>query len=50
MLWRVQEDFLDAALHRVDTEYGGITPYLEDVLGVDSAARKELAQRYLQAL
>ena len=50
VLWRVQEDFLDAALHLVDTGYGGITPYLEDVLGVDSAARKELAQRYLQAL
>ncbi len=50
VLWRVQEDFLDAALHLVDTDYGGVHPYLEDVLGVDSAARKELAQRYLQAL
>ena len=49
VLWRVQEDFLDAALHRVDADYGGIDTYLVDVLGLDTAARKELAQRYLQA-
>ncbi len=49
VLWGVQEDFLDVALHRVDAQYGGITPYLEDVLGVDAAARAELAARYLQA-
>ena len=48
VLWGVQEDFLDAALHLVDTQYGGVTPYLEEVLGVDAAARKELAGRYLQ--
>jgi protein-tyrosine phosphatase len=34
----------------VDAQYGGITPYLEDVLGLDVAARSELAQRYLQAV
>jgi protein-tyrosine phosphatase len=50
VLWRVQEDFLDAALHRVDADFGGIDTYLVDVLGLDDAARKELAQRYLQAL
>lgn len=49
VLWGVQEDFLDAALHRVDAQYGGITTYLEDVLGLDAAARAELAARYLQA-
>lgn len=38
------------ALHRVDADYGGIDTYLVDVLGLDTAARKELAQRYLQAL
>jgi protein-tyrosine phosphatase len=34
----------------VDADYGGIDTYLVDVLGLDTAARKELAQRYLQAL
>ncbi len=49
VLWRVQEEFLDAALHKVDTEFGGLQPYLVDVLGVDAAAQTELAGRYLQA-
>jgi len=49
VLWGVREDFLAAALHVVDARYGGITPYLEDVLGVDASAREELTARYLQA-
>ncbi|MBP3979157.1 tyrosine-protein phosphatase [Acidovorax sp. JG5] len=49
VLWRVQEDFLDAALHKVDTEFGGLQAYLVDVLGVNAAAQRELAMRYLQA-
>ena len=49
VLCGVQEDFLDAALHMVDAQYGGSTPYLEHVLGLDAAARSALAQRYLQA-
>lgn len=48
VLWRVQEEFLNAALHKVDTEFGGVQPYLVEVLGVDAAAQKELAGRYLQ--
>ena len=48
VLWRVQEEFLEAALHRVDSDFGGIAPYLVDVLGVDAAAQRELAGRYLQ--
>ena len=48
VLWRVQEDFLEAALHLVDGEYGGMDTYLVDVLGVDAAAQRELAARYLQ--
>lgn len=48
VLWRVQEDFLEAALHKVESEFGGLQPYLVDVLGVDAAAQKELALRYLQ--
>ena len=50
VLWRVQEDFLDAALHRAGHDFGGLQAYLAEVPGVDSAAQKELAQRYLQAL
>lgn len=49
VLWRVQAEFLDAALHKVDQDYGGLQTYLVDVLGVDSAAQRELAGRYLQA-
>ena len=49
VLWRVQEEFLDAALHMVDNDYGGLQPYLVDVLGIDAAAQKELAELYLQA-
>jgi len=49
VLWRVQEDFLDAALHRVDKDFGGLQAYLADVLGVDAAAQRELERRYLQA-
>lgn len=48
VLWRVQEEFLDTALHMVDNDFGGIAPYLVDVLGVDAAAQRELAGRYLQ--
>ena len=49
VLWRVQAEFLDAALHKVDQDYGGLQTYLVDVLGVDSAAQRELSGRYLQA-
>ena len=48
VLWRVQEDFLEAALHGVEVQYGGIAPYLERVLGVNAAAQKRLAALYLQ--
>lgn len=48
VLWRVQQEFLDAALHRVDHDYGGVQTYLVEVLGVDAAAQRELMARYLQ--
>ena len=32
----------------VDNDYGGLQPYLVDVLGVDAAAQTELVGRYLQ--
>ncbi|CAN7154698.1 tyrosine-protein phosphatase [Acidovorax sp. LjRoot66] len=48
VLWRVQEEFLDAALHMVDQDYGGVQTYLVDVLGVDAAAQRQLVEQYLQ--
>ncbi len=50
VLWRVQQEFLDAALHGVDHDYGGVQAYLQDVLGVDAAAQTHLAGLYLQPL
>lgn len=48
VLWRVQEDFLEAALHGVEVEYGGIAPYLERVLRINPAAQQRLSDLYLQ--
>lgn len=48
VLWRVQADFLDAALQTVDDEHGGIDRYLQVRLGMGPGARAALAQRYLQ--
>lgn len=48
VLWRVQEDFLEAALDAVDADHGGVDRYLERCLGVGPAERDRLAQLYLQ--
>ena len=48
VLWRVQEDFLHAALHAVDTDHGGVDAYLERALGVGPSERRQLAALYLQ--
>jgi protein-tyrosine phosphatase len=48
VLWRVQPGFLDAALHAVDTDHGGVERYLSQRLGLSPAARQRLAQRYLE--
>ena len=48
VLWRVQEDFLDAALHAVDADHGGVDKYLQNALGVGPLERKRLAELYLQ--
>ena len=47
VLWRVQPGFLEAALHAVDTDHGGVERYLSQRLGLSPAARQRLAQRYL---
>lgn len=48
VLWRVQQDFLEAALQAVDTDHGGVLRYLEQRLGVGPGERKRLAQWYLE--
>ena len=48
VLWRVQQEFLDAALHAVDADYGGVQPYLARALGVGEAERAQLKRWYLQ--
>lgn len=48
VLWRVQEDFLDAALHAVEVDFGGVPRYLERALGVGPAELERLAALYLQ--
>lgn len=48
VLWRVQEDFLSAALHAVDTDFGGINSYLSNQLGLGAAQRSRLMALYLQ--
>ena len=47
VLWRVQEEFLDAAMHAVDTDYGGVQSYMQTALGVGAKERERLAEIYL---
>ena len=49
VLWRVQEDFLDTALHAVEADFGGVPRYLEKSLGVGLKEREKLLALYLQA-
>ena len=48
VLWRVQAEFLDAALHAVDTDHGGVDAYLQRELGLSPAALRQLQGLYLQ--
>ena len=48
VLWSVQTSFLDAALHAVDKDHGGIERYLRQRIGLSPAAMATLAARYLQ--
>ena len=47
VLWRVQEDFLAAALASIDARPGGLAAFLRHDLGLDAAALDLLAARYL---
>ena len=50
VLWRVQEEFLNAALKAVDADVGGIQPYLTNKLRVGPREQARLADLYLQPL
>ncbi|MFT6589328.1 MAG: protein-tyrosine phosphatase [Rhodoferax sp.] len=47
VLWRVQTEFLDAALHAVEVDHGGAEAYLARQLGVGPSARQRLVAMYL---
>ena len=47
VLWRVQHDFLEAALQAIDGDHGGVDGYLSRRIGLDTAARELLASRLL---
>jgi protein-tyrosine phosphatase len=49
VLWRVQQGFLDSALHIIDSDHGGITRYLTQRLRLSDAALATLATRYLHS-
>ena len=48
VVWRVQEEFLDAALHAVEADYGGVDRYLSQALGLRERERARLAELYLE--
>lgn len=48
VLWRVQPDFLQAALDTLQQHFGGMDAYLEQELGVAAAERRRLASLYLE--
>ena len=48
VLWRVQREFLDAALHAVEAGHGGLERYLKEELHVGERERRRLAELYLQ--
>jgi len=47
VVWRVQEDFLHAALEAIDQDYGSMAKYLEDRMGMTPAALRKLRTTYL---
>lgn len=49
VLYRVQEEFLAAALAAVEEDFGSVDGYLSAGLGLKAAERAQLAQRYLQS-
>jgi len=49
VLWRVQEEFLNAALKAVDADFGGVQHYLVNKLRVGPREQARLAELYLRS-
>ena len=47
-LWSVRAQYLQAALQVIESEHGGLVPYLRDVLGLSPTMLDDLAQQYLE--
>ncbi len=47
VVWRVREEFLQAALQAIDEDHGSMARYLETRLGLDAQACERLRQFYL---
>lgn len=48
VLWRVQVNFLEAAFEVVQADFGSVSAYLKDALGMDAPAQARLEALYLQ--
>lgn len=48
VVWRVQAEFLEAALHAVEKDYGGLPRYLERALKLGPSALARLGELYLE--
>jgi protein-tyrosine phosphatase len=48
VLWRVQPEFLHAALEAVEADYGGMEAYLREGLGLREPQRERLRELYLE--
>jgi protein-tyrosine phosphatase len=44
----VREDYLDAALHEIGREFGGVDRYLEEACGLDAERRRRLQAQMLE--
>ena len=49
VLWQVQPDFLHAALHAIDTDFGGMAAYLAGPVGLDAPTLQRLREQLLDA-
>ena len=49
VLWRVQPEFLHAAMNVIDHDYGGVDRYLQHTLGVGAKERARMVQLYLES-
>ena len=48
VIWRVEEDYLRAALQAIDRVHGGMDGYLRHRIGLGAAEFEALADRFLE--